>query len=313
MNNGFKSCHPTVNVLFYASVVVFSMLIKHPVCIAVSLLSSFACYLRLKGRAAVKMFFLFLLPMLVFVAAVNGLFAHYGVTPLAVLPDGNSLTFEALVYGFVLAVSVISVILWMFSYNEVVTAEKFMHVFGKRIPAVALVIAMSLRFIPMYKEQFHTIAQAQQGIGFDYKTGNLFQRIKNTGKILSMLLTWALENAIETADSMRARGYGLRGRKTYSRFRYTVQDKFIIVFTLVVDVLLAVAIVCGSLFAQYNPYIKINPEAQTEIFIEEFNIVLFPFTGLGYVAIAAYTLLSFLPLTIDLKEELKWQKLKSKI
>ena len=69
----------------------------------------------------------------------------------------------------------------------------------------------------------------------------------------------------------------------------------------------------GSLAAQYNPYVKINPEAQTENFIEELNIVLFPFTAYGMVAVVTYALLSLLPLFIDLKEELKWQKLKSKI
>lgn len=293
---GFKACHPTVNILFYISVAVFGMLFKHPVCIAVSLCSSFACYVKLRGKAAVKTFCLFLLPMLLFVAIINSLFAHYGVTPLLTLPDENSLTLESIVYGFVLAVSVVSVIMWMFCYNEVVTADKFMHVFGKKLPAVALVVSMALRFVPMYKTQFNVIAQAQRGLGLDYKTGSIFVRIKNTGKILSILLSWALENAIETADSMRARGYGLKGRKTYSRFRWSAIDVILCIFILIADLILALAVIKETFFAQYNPYIVIKS-----------------FDVLGYFAIIVLIILSFLPLIVDLKEEFKWYRLKSKI
>lgn len=293
---GFKACHPTVNILFYISVAIFGVLFKHPVCIAVSLCSSFACYVRLQGKSAVKTFCLFLLPMLLFVTIINSLFAHYGVTPLLTLPDGNSLTLESIVYGFVLAVSVVSVIMWMFCYNEVVTADKFMHVFGKKLPAVALVVSMALRFVPMYKNQFNIIAQAQKGLGLDYKSGSLLVRIKNTGKILSILLSWALENAIETADSMRARGYGLKGRKTYSRFRWSLNDIILCIFILMSDLILALSAIKETFFAQYNPYIQIKG-----------------FDFFGNFAIVIYIVLSFLPLVIDLKEEVRWHRLKSKI
>ena len=43
-------------------------------------------------------------------------------------------------------------------------------------------------------------------------SGSLLQRLKNAITILSIMVTWALENAIETADSMKSRGYGLPGR-----------------------------------------------------------------------------------------------------
>ena len=37
--------------------------------------------------------------------------------------------------------------------------------------------------------------------------------------------TWSLENAIETADSMKSRGYGLPGRTAFSIFRFDRRDK----------------------------------------------------------------------------------------
>ncbi len=38
------------------------------------------------------------------------------------------------------------------------------------------------------------------------------------------MVTWSLENAIETADSMRARGYGLPGRTSFSIYRFDSRD-----------------------------------------------------------------------------------------
>lgn len=43
--------------------------------------------------------------------------------------------------------------------------------------------------------------------------------------MLSILVTWALENAIETSDSMRSRGYGLKGRTAFSIYKFTKKDK----------------------------------------------------------------------------------------
>ncbi len=39
------------------------------------------------------------------------------------------------------------------------------------------------------------------------------------------MITWSLENAIETADSMRSRGYGLPGRSAFSIYRMDSRDK----------------------------------------------------------------------------------------
>jgi energy-coupling factor transport system permease protein len=69
---------------------------------------------------------------------------------------------------------------------------------------------MSLRLIPRMKRRVIAIASAQKTIGNDVFAGGLKVRLKNGIKILSALTTWSLENSIETADSMNARGYGRR-------------------------------------------------------------------------------------------------------
>ena len=46
--------------------------------------------------------------------------------------------------------------------------------------------------------------------------------------ILSILVTWILEDSIDTADSMNARGYGLNGRTSFSIYRLDKRDKIIL-------------------------------------------------------------------------------------
>lgn len=315
MNMGFKGCHPIVNIFFYISILVFGMLFSHPVCLAASLTASLIYSIRLSGRRTVRNFVCLLLPMLFAVTLINTLFNHYGITVLAVFPWGNSLTLESIANGIVTGMVVVSVILWFFTYNEVVTTDKFMYVFGKRLPAIALIISMALRFVPMYRIKLREISDVQQGIGRDYRQGNLVTRIKHAGSIVVILVSWGLENSIETSDSMRARGYGVSKRKAYSRFIWQTCDTVVFILIILIDIVLLAGDIFGVLSCSYNPQIIINSSVDfgTTYLINELNLKINPLNFWGYLTLFSYIALAFMPIIIDLKEDLKWHKLKSKI
>ena len=107
--------------------------------------------------------------MAVFAALVNPAFNHEGATILTYLPSGNPLTLESMLYGAAAAVMLASVVLWFSSYNEVMTSDKFVYLFGRVIPALSLVLSMSLRFIPKFKVQMQTVSEAQACIGQRYE------------------------------------------------------------------------------------------------------------------------------------------------
>lgn len=314
MNSGFKGYHPLVNVLFFISVIAFGMLLRHPVYLVISFISSMAYYLKLSGKVGRKTVFRFLLPMLLFVILINSFFNHYGVTTLFVLPSGNNFTFEALVMGFVSGITVVSVIQWFFCYNEVVTEDKFMHIFGRILPKGALVVSMILRFVPLYRRRYKEISQARKYMGQN-ESNNFIVKIKNTFKNIGILVSWSFENAIETADSMKARGYGLKGRTYYSRFQWHTGDTLAIIPLTLIDALIISGLVGNSAYCIYNPYVIINPpsESGTTYIINELNLTINPFTILSIISLIAFTLLCFLPLIIDLKEDIKWHRLQSKI
>lgn len=314
MSSGFKGYHPLVNVLFFISIIAFGMLLRHPGYLVISFISSTAYYLKLSGKDGRKTVFRFLLPMLLFVVIINSFFNHYGVTTLFILPSGNNFTFEALVMGIVSGITVVSVIQWFFCCNEVVTEDKFMHIFGRILPKGALVVSMILRFVPLYRRRYKEISQARKCMGLN-GTDSFICKMKNTFKNIGILVSWSFENAIETADSMKARGYGLKGRTYYSRFQWHTGDTLALILLVLFDALIIFGLVSNSAYCIYNPYVIINQptEMGTTYIINELNLTINPFSFLSIVSLIAFTLLCFLPLTIDLKEDIKWHRLQSKI
>lgn len=172
-------------------------------------------------KKAVSTLVKFALPVFLLTVIINPAFSHGGVTRLCYLPGGNPLTLESIVYGVSAGTMFVTVIMWFCAFNAEFTSDKFIYVFGRIIPSLSLVISMSLRFVPRFKKQLGEITVAQRCIGRDVSSGNLFRRLKIAVSILSIMVTWALQNAIETADSMKSRGYGLKGRTAFSVYRFS--------------------------------------------------------------------------------------------
>ena len=138
---------------------------------------------------------------------------------MAYLPSGNPMTLESMVYGVAAACRIVSVISWFSCYNAVMTSDKFIYLFGRIIPALSLIFSMVLRFVPKFKAQITVVSNAQKCVGRDVSNGGIIQRAKHGLTILSIMVTWALENAIETADSMKSRGYGRPGGRYFQSLR----------------------------------------------------------------------------------------------
>ena len=205
----FSSYHPLINFLYFALVLVFAMFFTHPASQVIALFSALAYAAQLNGRQAMRKSLLWLLPMVLTALIVNPAFSHEGATILTYFPTGNPLTLESIIYGVAAAILLAAVVIWFSCYSVVITSDKFVYLFGRIIPALSLVLSMTLRFVPKFKAQIHVVSEAQRCIGRDVSTGTVLRRIKNAMTILSIMITWSLENAIETADSMKSRGYGL--------------------------------------------------------------------------------------------------------
>lgn len=252
----FSSYHPLVNFLYFGMVLAFTMFFMHPIYLFLSLFAAVVYSIYLRGRKAIRFSFFFLLPMVLAAALINPAFNHEGATILTYLPSGNPLTLESIIYGFSAALMLASVIIWFTCYNEVMTSDKFVYIFGRIAPALSLLLAMTLRFIPRLIAQIKEVSAAQAGLGRDFSEGSIIQRAKKGLTILSITLTWSLENAIETSDSMKSRGYGLAKRSAFSIYPFDNRDKEVLLWLTFCGIYILSGHLAGGLYWRYYPTLK---------------------------------------------------------
>lgn len=253
------------------------------------LAASFLCAVLYKLAAgekkALKGVLTFYFPVILLVAVFNFIFTHYGVTVLFVFKEMN-FTLEALLYGLTQGLLLSSVLLWFSLCSSVVTSERFLAVFGGFAPNLALVFSMTLAFIPRFKKNSAQISEARMLL--DTGEGKMKKSINN----FSALITMTLEESIDTADSMKARGFGKK-RSVYSKYRFSLRDAAVILFIAADLVLIIVFKAMGEYDFSFDPTVT-------------FKTPLF-------VSFASYLLLALLPVVTDFSEDIRWHFLKRKI
>lgn len=286
--------HPFVLCLFFATVIGLTMFSMHPVLLVLSLIGAICVNLtidRSRFFQALKWF----LPFCIIAALINPLITHDGEKVLLYV-NYQPITVEAIAYGIAMSTLILAVMLWCMALNQLMTTDQFIYLFGTLSPAVALLISVTMRLVPRFKYQLQLIMTAQKAIGRDPRAGSVWQRIKRAVQVISILITWALENAIESADSMKARGYGLSGRTTFSIFTFTKRDGWLLV---VIVILLSVQILGHwqqiATFDYYPTFRALPITLYTVMFYSSFFV------------------LALLPTILYVQEGLKWRLLTSKI
>ena len=296
MGDGFAKYHPLVNFLYFTLVIGFSMALNHPLAQGISLLCAAAYAVQTEGRKAVLFALKWCLPIMLLTAFMNPAFSHEGVTILFYFPTGNPLTLESILYGLSAGTMIATVMLWFLNFNRVITSDKFIYLFGRIIPAMSLVLSMTLRLIPKFKAQMELTVDAQRSIGRDISQGSLWQRTKTAITVLSIMVTWALENAIETADSMKSRGYGLKGRTAFSIYRFDDRDKLALLYLGFCGFYLLAGMLVSAFGFRYFPSIR--------------------YIGLNAVTLSfqfVYLIMCLMPVVLNAAEERKWKAIHSKM
>lgn len=296
MTDAFFKLHPAVNFIFFVFVLALSMFIMNPICLALSLVCAFVNAVYLNGIKTVKLCLKFILPMVLLIVLINPVFNHQGVTILTYFPWDNPLTLESIVYGIASAALLSSVVLWFSVFNSVITSDKIVYLFGKIIPSLSLVLSMSLRFVPKFSTQLKNVRNAQRCIGRDVSDGSAVSRIKNGIRIISIMLSWSMENAIETADSMKSRGFGLKGRTAYSIYKFDRRDLVVLIIVALLGVSVSVSAIMGVIDFTYYPSIK---GSLTDV----------P----SLIVFFLYGILMLIPTILNIGEGIKWKRLRSVI
>lgn len=296
IRDSFGDYHPIINFLYFGLVIGFSLAPTHPLSQGIALVCAITYAVTSNGKKSVSFLLRYCLPMVLLTAFVNPAFNHEGTTTLLYFSNGNPLTLESILYGFSAGAMLVTLLLWFASFNRVMTSDKFIYLFGKVIPALSLVLSMSLRFVPKFKMQMAAVAEAQRSIGRDVSSGSLWSRTKTAIVIFGIMITWALENAIETADSMKSRGYGLKGRSAFSIYRFDERDKYVCIWLTFCGVFLLVGTMLMAFGFRYFPNVRYASLDMTTI----------PFY-------CVYFALGITPVMLNWREERKWKILISQM
>lgn len=295
MKSVFFTYHPFVNFIFFCAVIGFGVLLIHPVFLCISLISALAYAVILTGKKMIKFLFAALVPITVLVTVINMLTNPRGSTVLY-YTENSQITLEAIIFGILTGLLLSSIIIWFACYNEVMTSDKIMFLFGRLMPAMSLVFSMVMRFIPNYKNQIKKISHAQRCIGRDVSDGTIKEKIHHGIKIVSIMFTWALENSIDSADSMKARGYGLKGRSSFSIYRFDKRDMLMMAYIVAMSAVLIFGMITERCDIEFYP-----------------DIVMAKFDGISMLIYVSYIFLCFIPVVIEVKEVLLWKYFQSKI
>ncbi|WP_243292414.1 energy-coupling factor transporter transmembrane protein EcfT [Bacillus sp. FJAT-47783] len=104
---------------------------------------------------------------------------------------------------------------------------------------LALMMSISLRFIPTLMEETEKIMKAQMARGTDFSTGTIKKRIEAIIPLLVPLFISAFKRAEELATAMEARGYkGSEGRTKLRQLQWNLKDTFILLTFLIIVVIL---------------------------------------------------------------------------
>ncbi|WP_297149903.1 energy-coupling factor transporter transmembrane component T [uncultured Ellagibacter sp.] len=277
----FASYHPALNLLFFVAVVTFTACWTRPGLVAVSFLCALAFSVRLRGSRAVAFGCVLALCTLAF-AALFALNVHFGVTPIARTPIGNSITVESLTCGVIMGLKVAAILAWLSCALCVFTADKVVFLLGRVFPKAAMMLAVVLRAVPVAGDRARKIAVAQSGIGKGPGQGNIPRRIANALRRASILISWSIERFIEMSDSMRSRGSALRGRTAYSLYRFDNRDRALAI------VLVALITVCSAATALGQTQMLFSPV-----------IVVPKASSAGVAVFAAFFALCLLPLALQ--------------
>ena len=331
MTDEFSRYHPVVNLIFYLLVLGTTMFQMSVGLVFISLFSAVVYYFMLKKTEGLK-YCAVVVGIIIVSAIINPLFSHKGGTLLFYLFTGNPVTLESIIYGLISAIIIGAMLLWFSTFNQVMGVERILGAIGKVLPNVSLLITMIMRFIPQYSRHQRKVSMVNKVNKRNYdekinllnrektekenvidarkkqkkknyieackkqkkKNGidKIIDSIKEGSRTFSITTTWALENSIYTADSMKARGFGTGRRTNYSNYKFQKRDYLLMGWLVILWLVVVFSLEREKVYTYYYPFIQVKN-----------NMVVY----------LMYGLLCLTPVLINVKEEIRWLILKSRI
>lgn len=257
-HTAFDMAHPAVAAVYVVLTLVLTMGSVQPVLTVISLAGAFAYACCVRGVRASVASLRWQLPLVLLIAVANPLFSASGSTELFRI-GLRAVYLESLCYGATMGALFVASVLWFQAASVMLSEDKVMALVGNAAPTLALMVSMCLRLIPRFVRQGRLVAAVQEVVEPDgADAAGRTRRAIDAGRLRlrlsTVLMGWGLEDSLETADAMRARGWGAAPRRTsYTRFRFTARDAAL------VAALLAGGAVCAVIAAAATSQFQFYP------------------------------------------------------
>lgn len=279
-----KLMHPLAKLVMLSAAVAVTMFARS---LTAACISAFFALAMLFLHGERKDFFKALGALLIFTALMaltNPLFAHEGRTALLYIKN-RVYTLEAMFYGAGTGLSLGAVIIWLGLLNTLLPKREQLYLFGRFSPKLALIISMTLGYIPRMREKLTRLNNAQKTSGI-YSSTSTSAELQAHATVFSALAAWSVEASVDTAQAMNARCYGSHRTCFSMRRKIRTGDILTIAASIALSVCAFVLYGAGERFRYY-------PELSF---------------GSNEAAFAAvFGLLSAMPVMITVKERLKWR------
>jgi energy-coupling factor transport system permease protein len=149
-----------------------------------------------------------------FAVALNSLLAHVGIHVYAELPAwlplvGGPLTMESAVYGVDIATGLVAAVLAAASLSLAADPTELIDALPSWLERTGAALAASLNFVPTIGRTFTAVSDAQRMRGWRPR------KLLGWGEVLVPVMLTAIEDSVQLAEAMEARGYGATRRSHY--------------------------------------------------------------------------------------------------
>lgn len=247
--------HPAVCFVYLLAVIGLTAFAGDPVVVLESLLGAVllaAVSGTAKGTAAFA-------GIALAAALANFLFVHNGETAMFFVGN-TAFTLEALVYGLFVGVMLAAVCVWGACAVKYVTSDKYIWLFGRVVPAAGLILSCAIRFLPMFVRRTKEFAAVQDNSGLS-GSGT----VRGYLRAFSASVGYSAEQAMDSALSMKARGYGTARRTSFSLYRVTLRTILAMLAVGVLGVPCLVLILTGAGTFYFYPALSALPSDPADI------------------------------------------------
>lgn len=268
----FDTYHPLVAATYLIAVLAFTMGAFHPLFVIPSLVGALLYSTLLRGLGETGRSLAWQLPLVLAIALVNPLFSQSGSTVLFTWGEMHAYYLESLCYGACMGMMLVAVMVWFSNLSHILTIDKLMQLTGSVAPTLGLMITMVLRLVPRFVRRGTAIGTVQAactaaGLGTEGRapSRNPVRRkaaqLQESMRGVSVLMGWGMEDSLDTAEAMRARGWGATAKRTtYRRSGFRLEDAVVLgLLAALVAVSAWCAMTACGCFSFYPKMTWVNP------------------------------------------------------